>query len=219
MNRQVRLGARGRRVPATSQRRGPGAAVLDELDGQPLLPGRRGGRAPRGPACLPWVREATVRRVWPDSIHIAVVERVAVARWNDQRADGGRRQRVLPEDGTAGPSPPGAPARGPTGSTPRCCASTSAWPRGFATLAGGVSRVSLSRSWAVGDRIRQRPDAGAASAAGRGGAAETFARALPGVLGEELQRAARIDLRYANGFAVRWRERPDGTQPARGSKG
>ena len=33
---------------------------------------------------LPWVREASVRRVWPDSLHVAIVEREPVARWNDE---------------------------------------------------------------------------------------------------------------------------------------
>ena len=40
---------------------------------------------------LPWVREASVRRVWPDSLHVAIVERQPVARWNDEtlvEADG-----------------------------------------------------------------------------------------------------------------------------------
>ena len=40
---------------------------------------------------LPWVREASVRRVWPDSLHVAIVEREPVARWNDEalmEADG-----------------------------------------------------------------------------------------------------------------------------------
>jgi cell division septal protein FtsQ len=32
------------------------------------------------------------------------------------------------------------------------------------------------------------------------------AHALPRILGERLEQAARIDLRYANGFAVRWRD-------------
>jgi len=30
---------------------------------------------------LPWVKEVQVRRIWPDSLHLNVVEQVAVARW------------------------------------------------------------------------------------------------------------------------------------------
>ena len=30
---------------------------------------------------LPWVKEVQVRRVWPDSLHLIVVEQVAIARW------------------------------------------------------------------------------------------------------------------------------------------
>ena len=48
---------------------------------------------------IPWVRRISVRRIWPDSLHVAVVERVAVARWNDEallEADG---TRFVPESG------------------------------------------------------------------------------------------------------------------------
>ncbi|NQY27142.1 MAG: FtsQ-type POTRA domain-containing protein [Piscirickettsiaceae bacterium] len=30
---------------------------------------------------LPWVKEVQVRRIWPDSLHLIVVEQVAIARW------------------------------------------------------------------------------------------------------------------------------------------
>ena len=30
---------------------------------------------------LPWVKEVQVRRVWPDGLHLIVVEQVAIARW------------------------------------------------------------------------------------------------------------------------------------------
>lgn len=29
----------------------------------------------------PWIREATIRRVWPDALHVRVVEQTPVARW------------------------------------------------------------------------------------------------------------------------------------------
>ena len=41
---------------------------------------------------MPWVRDASVRRIWPDRVEIHVTERVAAALWGD----GG----VIDEDGT-----------------------------------------------------------------------------------------------------------------------
>ena len=32
----------------------------------------------------PWIREATIRRVWPDSLHVRVVEQTPFARWGEQ---------------------------------------------------------------------------------------------------------------------------------------
>lgn len=31
----------------------------------------------------PWVRDATIRRVWPDALHVNIVEQKAVARWGN----------------------------------------------------------------------------------------------------------------------------------------
>jgi cell division protein FtsQ len=41
---------------------------------------------------------------------------------------------------------------------------------------------------------------------------DRFAKAYPGLLATRADAVAAVDLRYSNGFAVRWR-RPDGGQP------
>jgi cell division protein FtsQ len=165
-------------------------------------------RVRRAARSLPWVREATVRRVWPDSIHIAVTERVPVARWNDSE--------LIEDDGTLFRPAEGverhalAGLHGPRGSELRVLEQFKRLATGLGTLAGGVRGVSLSDrgQWEVtfGNGMTLVPPSPLNLAV-----LKATAAALPRILGPRLERAARVDLRYANGFAVRWRD--DQTKP------
>ena len=157
----------------------------------------------RAALAVPGVREATVRRVWPDRVDIFVIERVAIARW----ASGG----FIEVDGThfspmgdAGSAeslplftgPEGSEQRvldlhraldrilAPLGMTP---VATELTPRGvlYATLEGGARLVMRSET--------------VASAAGN------RVRVLAEVMGGRLQEVERVDFRYPAGFAVRMR--------------
>jgi len=153
---------------------------------------------------VPGVREASVRRGWPDRIEIFVIERVAIARW----ASGG----FIEVDGTHFSPMDGAePAEalpmltGPEGSERRVLdlhlaldrilaplgmmpVATELTPRGvlYATLEGGARLVM--RSEAV------------ASVAG------TRARVLAEVMAGRLREVERVDFRYPGGFAVRMKQ-------------
>ena len=167
----------------------------------------------RAAQALPWVREVAVRRVWPDSLHIAVVERVAVARWN--------AAALLEDDASV--FTPARPVKrddlvrleGPQGSQAEVLGAYMRLAPGLANLAGGITRLSLSSrgQWELefGSGLSLVPAAPLDAPE-----VVRFANSLPAVLGGDLERAARIDLRYANGFAVRWRAVD--TQPE-GSKG
>ena len=167
-------------------------------------------------AQVPWVAEAEVRREWPHTLHVDIVEESPVARWNgDGLMDA--RGRVFVHDvqgrtNAAGGRMPGAASdysnlpmlSGRDGSEQDVLAQYDTLaglvaPRGLqitalAVDARGAATVLLS------DGIEVR--------LGREDAEARLARfsaiALP-ALGAKLATVAYVDMRYTNGFAVGWK--------------
>ncbi|MCB1741514.1 MAG: FtsQ-type POTRA domain-containing protein [Gammaproteobacteria bacterium] len=153
---------------------------------------------------LPWVRAVTVRREWPDRIDLRIVERTPVATWNEQQ--------LLEADATLF-SPPEtddlqrglASLSGPQGRHSEVLMRYKQLALLFGTFGGGVDRVSLAPrgAWdlgfANGMTMRLGPNPDFEQLRG-------YARVLPELFGGRLPNVMSIDLRYANGFAVRWRD-------------
>ncbi len=150
---------------------------------------------------LPWVAEVEVRKRWPDVLEVRVVEHRAVARWGEQQlvsdrgelfaAPGSDRVQGLPE--LAGPD-----ARLDEVMSFDQLARDALQGSGIDLR--GV-RLSQRGSWtltlASGARVLLgRTDAGSRLA--------RLARYLPALLGSEGRPLERADLRYSNGFALRW---------------
>ncbi len=154
---------------------------------------------------LPWVKAVTVRRIWPDRLHVRVVERQAAARW-----DGGGLVDV--EGDPFSPAdqhlPEGLPIlKGPEGSEALLLGGFGKFSQWLAPLSP-IRRASLDgrRSWRLelmdGTHLilgRQPVEA----------SLRRFARVFPAVLADHGGRAERVDLRYPNGFAVRWNKQPN----------
>ena len=148
---------------------------------------------------LAWVEGAAVRRVWPDALHIAVTEHEPLARWRDTAlisVDGtlfrpADRPLALPE------------LSGPEGTLDEVLDAYRDW--GDELAGAGLELVALRlderRSW------RGRLSSGTRLIIGRDDGSERVARLA--AAWPELSRSAgaaeRVDLRYPNGFAVRWR--------------
>ena len=164
---------------------------------------------------VPWVREAQVRRVWPDRLHVTVTERVPAARW----VGGG----LVDSEGTLfRPAESEYPAglvelEGPEGTQGlvlRRYRDVKEW------LAGGGWRVRRltadgRRSWRV------QTDGGVALVLGRDpaeAAVRRVSRVLTALQAQSGGTLAVADLRYPNGFAVRWRPPQEAETPPPGGQ-
>ena len=156
---------------------------------------------------VPGVREATVRRVWPDGLEIWVVERVAVARWGS----GG----YLEIDGTHFAPADGASVEvlpvlsGPEGRHRQVLDLHIALARALEPFDMRIVATELSPRGVLyatldnGPRLVMRP-----AAVDR--EFETFARTLATVMAGRLHEVSRVDFRYPTGFAVRMKAHAGG---------
>jgi cell division protein FtsQ len=149
---------------------------------------------------LPWVREASVRRVWPDSLHVAIVERVPVARWNEDalmEADG---DLFHPDNAVTAEPLPGF--FGPPESEHEVLSAYARFHAALGSLGGGIATLRLLErgGWRVGLA------GGVTLVLAEGQDAPTlkrFSRAASKEFGPLLIGVRQADLRYAGGFAVR----------------
>lgn len=155
---------------------------------------------------IAWVRDASVRRVWPDSVHIAIVERKAVARWGEAallEADGALFTPGMREQFEHLPR-----LSGPPGSHPRVMAYLIALQRELRVLHKRVAALSLNDRGAW----RAELDDGVTLLLGQGNnirGVRRFAQAFETTLQSQLLNVESVDMRYANGFSIRWRRVPD----------
>ncbi|MGE3772157.1 MAG: cell division protein FtsQ/DivIB [Gammaproteobacteria bacterium] len=150
----------------------------------------------------PWVREATVQRLWPDTLNVSIVEQQPVAYWGEHALLNDAGDLFVP----ARMSFPAGLIRldGPVGTE---IETLEAWRHAVARLAPlglEVAAVSLSERRALTLRLAD----GATIVLGRRAAydrLERFVAAYRTVLRDNWTRIAVVDLRYTNGFAIRER--------------
>ncbi len=151
---------------------------------------------------IPWVNSATVRRVWPDTVQIMVVEQLPVARWGSGGLVNGQGQLFFPLPETY---PPGLPEmQGPVDSQRAVVARYREMERALDPLALRIDRIVLDerRSWKI------ELDGGVTMLLGRVNdnvRLSRFARLYPVTLAARAAEMEQVDLRYTNGFSVRWK--------------
>lgn len=158
---------------------------------------------------LPWVRNAEVRRRWPDGIELVLEEHVAAARWKPAGAAGAPEGRLVNTWGEvfAGTSDEALPAfSGPEGSAPRLLERHRGFEAALAAAGHRVEEVALSAREAWQLRLkgglvlelgRDQPRHPLAERVVRFAEHYPAAREAAGVS------AGVVDMRYPNGFALR----------------
>jgi len=155
---------------------------------------------------MPWVEDVSIRRVWPDKLRMAVTEQVPLARWGEDALINVTGQVFRPGtlEGFAGL----VQLHGPAGSELRVveffqAAVPAARMRGLQ-----INAVELDerRHWWM------RFDGGLTVSLGHESSdyrLAQFFRIYPSLTKDSARRPERVDMRYAHGFAVRWREATD----------
>jgi cell division protein FtsQ len=148
---------------------------------------------------LPWVRRASVRRVWPDRLEIELEEHVALARWGEHALVNTYGERF------AGTSEARLPVfSGPAGAEREIALRYARFSGLVAPLGAGLERVVLTPRYAWQLRL----SSGLHIMLGRDGdVAEArlrkFVELYPATLGSTAGKHGHVDLRYPNGFALR----------------
>jgi cell division protein FtsQ len=163
---------------------------------------------------VPWVHQASVRRLWPDGVHIRFTEQVLAARWGGS-AWVNSTGEVVDLQGREGME--GLPLfQGPEGTQAELLQQYTRLNEILASAGLRIVMLTLTarRTWLVGldNSItlvlgREAPEEKVAR----------FARLYPGTLAAQSARIKQVDLRYTNGFAVQWlNANTDSTVPRMG---
>lgn len=146
---------------------------------------------------LPWVREVNLRKRWPSLLEVAVVEHVPLARWGtDALVNTHGEVFHAPHEGSL------PTFIGPAGASKEIAIQYDFFRRNLAAINAAPVMVQLTarRAWQV------RIEGGPTLELGRENVEARLARYIQAhnrVVGALRRRIDHVDLRYANGFAVR----------------
>jgi cell division protein FtsQ len=150
---------------------------------------------------LPWVYRAAVRRVWPDVLDVSIEEQQPLARWAQGGLVNRQGERFAPSVGDVEAALP--LFAGPEGTAGTLTKRYREMRRIVAPLGLKIAELGLDqrRSWHL------RLGNGLTLLLGRDEYYRRllrFVRVYSGVLADKAGRIKQVDLRYTNGFAVRW---------------
>jgi len=150
---------------------------------------------------LPWVNDVSVHRIWPDGLRVIVNEQIAVVRWNETGLLNEQGHYFSPEKESF---PQDLPLlEGPEESQELLLERFNLLKQ---TYGLSVVRLQLNerRAW------KFELENGLSIVLGRKdfeSRVERFVSVVMNNVGEKSSQAREIDMRYTNGFAVRWKQR------------
>ncbi len=163
---------------------------------------------------LPWVYKASVQRIWPATLHLRVEEQQPIAHWNEQGFLNRYGEPFFPEQaGAVGEMPWLA---GPEDQEQRVLENYQRIAKTLAGIGVRAARLELDnrRAWHLQLASGVQLELGRADAWKR---LQRFVVAYPSVFAGRLAELQRVDLRYSNGFSVRWQQvAADGAAEVRG---
>ena len=148
---------------------------------------------------LPWVRRASVRRVWPDRLEVTLEEHVALARWGDDALVSTKGERFRAETDEKLPM-----FIAPAGAEREVARRYARFSAAVAQLGSPVDRVVLTARYAWQVRLEN----GLTLMLGRDAdlaeeRLKRFVEVFPETVGRVSGKSHYVDLRYPNGFALR----------------
>ena len=151
---------------------------------------------------LAWVDRASVRRVWPNILQVEITEQVPLAKWKDGRVVNRRGEIINVENGSQLSALP--LFSGPEGVSEMLAKRFQLMSAQLVGLGLNITALSISerRAWRVS--LSNGLDLLLGRSANEMQIAR-FSEAYKTVLAEQVEKIQSVDLRYTNGFAVRWK--------------
>lgn len=152
---------------------------------------------------IPWVREAWVRRIWPDTLEISIVEHEPFALWNDTAIITKNGALITPKDVSLNQELPRL-----AGVDGRHNWILNNWYKLGKTLARidlTISRIELADrgAWQLTLSNGIQLELGTSDIESR---LERFMRVYDKILSNRVESIAYVDLRYTRGLAIGWKE-------------
>lgn len=173
-------------------------------------------RVHQAAAALAWVDRVEARRIWPDRLRLRVTEQVPLALWGSDSLVNRRGQVFTPEDGRR----PGGLVQleGPEGSAARVSAEFQALRPRLQAIGLEIRRLALDARGAWTLELEQGPlvHLGSRDLAAR---VNRFLRLYPRLSANGAGAMEVVDMRYANGLAVRWAPPGASAEPVAGARG
>jgi cell division protein FtsQ len=154
-------------------------------------------------AALPWVRNATVRRLWPDVVEVEIREQKPLARWGKRGLINDEGQVFVPPERQW---PAGLPLlEGPENTVQTMTSRYRELREVLAPLGLKVATLHMSERRALTLEMEN----GMRLLLGRSDQQprlERFMRAFPQAIEPRFGDIKQVDLRYTNGFSVIWKQ-------------